>query len=181
MKREFSVWYREGLHFSCTRCGNCCTGSSGTVRVSDVEIDALAADLGLPAVEFRRRFTRRLRGAELSLIERSNGDCVFWSPEEGCTVYRNRPRQCRTWPFWRTVVHSAERWEEEARSCPGMNRGARHHPETIASLAADDGTRPRGDGSRTDPDDRVGPRGRSKALSRGSSGTPSEVRSRARN
>ena len=136
-----TAWYGEALRFSCTRCGNCCTGSPGTVRVSDSEIDALAADLGMPSLEFRRRFTRSLRGAELSLIERSNGDCVFWSPDEGCTVYRNRPRQCRTWPFWRAVVHSRERWEEESRNCPGMNQGARHPRAEVESLASDDGTR----------------------------------------
>jgi len=136
-----NAWYGEGLRFGCTRCGNCCTGSAGTVRVSDSEIDALAADLGLQSLEFRRRYTRRLRGAELSLIERSNGDCVFWSPEDGCTVYRNRPRQCRTWPFWRAVVHSEKRWQEEARNCPGMNQGALHNRANIESLASDDGTR----------------------------------------
>jgi Fe-S-cluster containining protein len=136
-----SPWYAEGLHFTCTKCGNCCTGESGTVRVSEGEIDALAEELEIPVVEFRRRYTRRLRGAEVSLVERSNGDCVFWSSEPGCTVYRKRPRQCRTWPFWRAVVHSRERWDEEARGCPGMNGGALHDREEIEALANCDGTR----------------------------------------
>ena len=134
-------WYRDGLRFTCTRCGNCCTGASGTVQVDDVEIEALAEELDLPAIEFRRRYTRRLRGAEVSLVERSNGDCVFWDPTAGCTVYRNRPRQCRTWPFWRTVVHTEERWNEEARDCPGMKQGTLHDLEHIEALTSDDGTR----------------------------------------
>ncbi len=134
-------WYQEGLRFACTRCGNCCTGTSGTVGVSDAEIGGLARELQIPDLEFRRRYTRRLRGSRVSLMERSNGDCVFWSPDAGCTVYRKRPRQCRSWPFWRGVVRSRERWDEEARGCPGMGRGALHSHEEIEALANDDGTR----------------------------------------
>jgi len=134
-------WYEAGLDFTCTLCGNCCTGSSGTVAVTEDEIEALAEACDLPTFEFRRRYTRRLRDADVSLTERRNGDCVFWSPVDGCTVYRARPRQCRTWPFWRAVVHSSERWAEEARSCPGMNHGASHSRDEIDELASNDGTR----------------------------------------
>ena len=115
-------------------------GGAGLYRE---EIEALAFELELPTVEFRRRYTRPLRGAEVSLVERNNGDCVFWSPDAGCTVYPHRPRQCRTWPFWRAVVHSRERWDEEAQSCPGMNHGERHESSTIEAIARDDGTRTR--------------------------------------
>ena len=140
---EATAWYRDGLRFQCTRCGNCCTGSPGVVRVRDEEIEALASALDLPDLEFRRRYTRRLRNGDISLIERSNGDCVFWSPESGCTQYAQRPRQCQTWPFWKSVVHSRERWEEEALECPGMNRGALHDRDAVERLAANDGTRTR--------------------------------------
>ena len=64
----------------------------------------------------------------------------------GCRVYEDRPRQCRTWPFWRGVVHSRERWDEEAADCPGMNGGRRFEAAEIeASLRADgtSGTLPR--------------------------------------
>ncbi len=110
------------------------------MRVSDAEIEVLARRLGLSEEEFRSAYTRKLRGGERSLRERAGGDCVFWRPERGCGVYPERPRQCRTWPFWRGVVHSRERWDEEARSCPGMNRGARVPAERITELALDDGT-----------------------------------------
>lgn len=133
------MWYEDGLRFACTRCGNCCRGR-GTVRVSDAEIAALARRLGLAEQEFRALCTRVLRGGEISLRERANHDCVFWERERGCTVYKDRPRQCRTWPFWSAVVHSPERWAEEARDCPGMNRGPRHGAREILALAADDGT-----------------------------------------
>jgi Fe-S-cluster containining protein len=110
------------------------------VRVSDAEIEALARRLSLADAEFRAAYTRELRGGVLALREKQNRDCIFWDARRGCTVYEERPRQCRTWPFWRAVVHSRERWEEEAAGCPGMNRGARVGAEAIQELLRDDGT-----------------------------------------
>ncbi|MDJ0851263.1 MAG: YkgJ family cysteine cluster protein [Myxococcota bacterium] len=132
-------WYREGLRFACTRCGNCCRGA-GTVRVSDAEIAALARRLDMADPEFRSAYTRPLRGGERSLREARNRDCIFYAAAEGCRVYEDRPRQCRAWPFWRAVVHSPECWAEEARECPGMNAGPLHDAVTIERTSADDGT-----------------------------------------
>lgn len=147
-------WYRDGLRFGCTRCGNCCTGQPGTVRVSDAEIGALARHLGLDDAAFRAIYTRELRGGEISLREKSDRACVFYG-EGGCGVYSLRPRQCRTWPFWRSVVHSEERWNDEALDCPGMNRGALHPADAIARSAARDGT---SGGDTAGEDVRPGPR-----------------------
>jgi Fe-S-cluster containining protein len=133
-------WYRDGLRFECTRCGNCCGGTPGSVRVSDGEIDALALRTGLRPDEFRAVYTRRLRGGDVSLRERSDGACMLYAAGRGCTVYADRPRQCRTWPFWRSVVHSPERWAEEARGCPGIGRGPLHDAGRIARTLEDDGT-----------------------------------------
>jgi hypothetical protein len=133
-------WYRNGLRFTCTRCGRCCGGGPGTIRASDNEIAALAAGLGLDEETFRERYTRRLRRGEVSLIEKDNHDCIFYDRKLGCSVYANRPRQCRTWPFWRANLVSPGHWEEEAEACPGMDVGRLHHAEEIAALARDDGT-----------------------------------------
>jgi Fe-S-cluster containining protein len=108
--------------------------------VSDGEIEALARRLELTPAAFRETYTRRLRGGERSLREQRNRDCVFYRRSGGCSVYEDRPRQCRTWPFWRSVVHSRERWEEEAEGCPGMNRGPLHGAGEILGIARDDGT-----------------------------------------
>lgn len=132
-------WYRDGLRFECTRCGHCCT-APGAVRVTDDEIEALARRLELSPAEFREAHTRRLRGGEVSLREKSSGECVFYDRRAGCTVYAARPRQCRSWPFWRAVVHSRERWEEESRHCPGMGRGPLHPADAVRRSAASDGT-----------------------------------------
>ena len=132
-------WYAEGLRFGCTRCGHCCVGT-GSVRLADDEIAVLARSQGLGEAEFRAIYTRTLRGGDVSLRERRNRDCIFYDRHRGCTVYAHRPRQCRAWPFWRAVVHSRERWEEEAQECPGMNRGRLHRAPAIQRSAVTDGT-----------------------------------------
>ena len=135
-----SAWYRDGLRFQCTGCGHCCRGAPGTVRVSDDEIAALARRQQLSEAEFREVYTRRLRGGAISLRERGNGDCIFYDESRGCTVYEERPFQCRTFPFWDSIVHSPERWEEEARDCPGMNQGRVWSAEWIGRMRRNDGT-----------------------------------------
>jgi Fe-S-cluster containining protein len=107
--------------------------------VSDEEIAALAARLELAEVEFRVRYTRRSRGPELLLVEKRNCDCVFFDREHGCAVYEDRPRQCRTWPFWSSALESPESWRAQAEECRGMNRGARRDLREIRILAGDDG------------------------------------------
>jgi Fe-S-cluster containining protein len=110
------------------------------VLVSDAEIAALAGAVGLADEEFRIAFTRRLPRGAVSLRERSDGTCVLYDTRRGCTVYADRPRQCRTWPFWRSVLHSPERWAEEAEGCPGIGRGPLHDAAAIESALREDGT-----------------------------------------
>lgn len=134
-------WYRGGLRFECTQCGRCCGGISGTVLVSDDEIGGLAARLDLTPAEFRQAYTVTLLGGGVSLRERANYDCVFFDPESGCTLYEDRPRQCRTYPFWDSIVHSRESWAEEAEHCEGIERGDPMPTPRVLELARDDGTR----------------------------------------
>ena len=115
-------WYQEGLRFHCTRCGHCCTGAPGYVWVDDDEIRAIAEHRGETAEQVTGLYTRPV-GGRRSLRERANGDCVFYDPGEGCTVYPARPRQCRTWPFWESNVLTPESWERTCAVCPGSGRG----------------------------------------------------------
>lgn len=143
-----SPWYDAGLRFECTQCGNCCGGGPGTIRVNDDEIARLAERLGLSEDSFRERYTHRLRGGDISLNEQDNYDCIFFRRDSGCSVYTDRPRQCRTWPFWHSVVLSEETWSDAVEGCPGMNSGNLFDSHEITTTAADDGTsatRPRGE------------------------------------
>jgi Fe-S-cluster containining protein len=115
-------WYRDGLRFRCTRCGNCCTGAPGFVWVNDEETRAIAEHRGEPLEEFVAIYTRTASRGR-SLREKLNGDCIFYDREAGCTIYPVRPRQCRTWPFWTSNVSSPEAWEETCAVCPGSGQG----------------------------------------------------------
>jgi Fe-S-cluster containining protein len=117
------VWYQEGLRFKCTQCGDCCTGDPGFVWVNKEEIARLAARFELDVDEFEARYVRHV-GIRKSLRERENGDCVFFDNHtRKCTVYEDRPRQCRTWPFWASNVRSREAWEQTCQVCPGSGKG----------------------------------------------------------
>ena len=124
-------WYREGLSFSCTRCGDCCTGVPGYVWVEPTEIEALAKHLGLSVDSFGERYLRKV-GRRYSLIEKPGGDCVFF--DKGCSVYPARPTQCRTFPFWRSNLKSERAWDEIADQCPGIGQGKLFPVEEIEVL-----------------------------------------------
>ena len=118
-------WYRAGLRFECTQCGNCCSGPPGYVWVTKADIAAIAEVLGRTDGKLDKSLVRRV-GLRHSLAEKPGGDCVFLRHEGGrtlCSIYQVRPRQCRTWPFWSPNLRSPEAWEAAARTCPGMGTG----------------------------------------------------------
>jgi Fe-S-cluster containining protein len=121
--KNYQPWYKDGLRFKCTACGDCCTGAPGFVWVNKEEIANLAATVGLELEEFESRYVREV-GMRKSLVEYENGDCVFFDGEtRKCRVYAARPRQCRTWPFWDSNVRTPEAWAQTCQVCPGSGTG----------------------------------------------------------
>ncbi len=129
-------WYRNGLQFACTQCGDCCTGRPGYVWVNGEEVQRIAGFLQVSLAEFAKRYLRKV-GSQVSLIEKPNGDCVFYSG--GCTVYPVRPVQCRTFPFWPEILRSEADWTEAATECPGMGRGRLYSAEQVARIRKGEG------------------------------------------
>ena len=138
---EKDPWYADGLTFTCTQCGNCCTGGPGYVWISDVEIDRLAEHLKLPRADVLATYCRKV-GGRVSLKERRTPqgqyDCIFLKEQKlgggqgrppvvkrFCSIYPVRPLQCRTWPFWDGNLASKENWDHAAKRCHGINRGPR--------------------------------------------------------
>jgi uncharacterized protein len=144
-----SPWYRDGLRFRCTQCGQCCSGpGTGYVWVTDDEVRSLAHTLSMEETAFRDRFVRAV-GSRQSLVEYPDGDCILLDPQSRrCTAYAARPKQCRTWPFWPANVASAQAWEETCQACPGcdrpdQSRGDLYTLEQVSLIARDAGTRRR--------------------------------------
>ena len=129
-------WFQDGLNFTCSQCGDCCTGAPGVVWVTDEELREIADYLNKPIGEIRLFHTRLVRG-RMSLTEFANGDCTFFDPEKRhCKVYKARPIQCRTWPFWNSDLASPAAWEGVCETCPGSGTGAFFSLEEIQERAA---------------------------------------------
>jgi len=115
-------WYKDGLRFKCTGCGECCTGSPGAVWVNDREIAEIARFLGLSEEDFLKRYTRLVDGRR-SLIEKEHYDCVFLQGKR-CSIYPVRPIQCQTFPYWPGILESERHWESAKNYCEGINDDA---------------------------------------------------------
>ncbi len=86
--------------FQCVRCGACCRWE-GPVRVTEAEVDAIAAYLDIPVKEFLRDHTvltpdRR----SLSLREKPDGSCCYYDEQtRSCRIQAVKPAQCRDFPL----------------------------------------------------------------------------------
>lgn len=133
---------KPGLRFGCTMCGNCCSGPSGYVLVDEAETAALAARLKMDVPAFVETYTHQmLRGRSLNERRTENGslDCIFLDRETIpgraiCGVYEDRPKQCRTWPFWSSVIKDRASWQRGSKRCPGIGKGTLVSPEQIRIL-----------------------------------------------
>ena len=116
-------WYKEGLSFSCTGCGKCCTGTPGAVWISEQEIVELTSFLQIPKEEVIHKYTRLL-GNRRALLEKppknKEYDCIFLEGKQ-CTIYSIRPKQCKTFPWWKENLESKASWLEAGESCEGIN------------------------------------------------------------
>ncbi|MBS4168709.1 YkgJ family cysteine cluster protein [Parachlamydia sp. AcF125] len=114
-------WYKEGLKFKCTECGQCCTGAPGFVWVTIEEMERMAQLLKITLAQFKRTFVRQ-RDNRYALIEkkRENNACIFLK-DKRCQVYTARPSQCRTFPWWKENLHTKESWALTAKQCEGIN------------------------------------------------------------
>ncbi|WP_043923414.1 YkgJ family cysteine cluster protein [Leadbettera azotonutricia] len=130
---DSAPFYAKGLKFSCTKCSDCCRHEPGFVFLTENDFNVLSKALLMGYTQFMEtccRWVPSPDGTErLSLRERSNLDCVLW--REGCLVYEARPLQCRSFPFWPSVLRSKTAWKATAMGCPGMGHGELHSADII--------------------------------------------------
>lgn len=111
----------DNIDFACQRCSNCCRREPGAVFLTEDDVNKLSSNLGLPVKTFIDQCCRGLEKDGkfvVALKERSNYDCIFWS--NGCIVYKDRPLQCRTFPFWPFLVENSDLLEDEKKRCKGI-------------------------------------------------------------
>jgi Fe-S-cluster containining protein len=132
-------WIRRGLRFECQpECGRCCTRAvrDGSVFLEPEDIERLARRLSLSPRAFAREYTVDEDG-EIALAMRDDGDCRFLD-DGRCSVYRDRPLQCRTYPFLPrdgfTPIESPYTWRYEQQFCPGIGKGRLYRKKEIEAI-----------------------------------------------
>ena len=55
-----------------------------------------------------------------------------------CTVYKSRPSQCRTWPFWNENMNSKVWNKDISVNCPGVGKGQLISQKKINKLLKED-------------------------------------------
>lgn len=112
-------WYKNGLRFECTQCGKCCSGSPGNVWVEDEEVALMANHFNISKKIFIRRYTKKREG-KLSLVETKKDYACIFLKDNRCSIYDIRPKQCRTFPWWKETVKTEESWKAASLYCEGI-------------------------------------------------------------
>lgn len=116
-------WYDEGVPFKCTSCGKCCTGKGGIVSLTESEAQNIAQFLKMSFKKFMTLYCTKQMGKYILKDDPGTDNCIFLK-ENKCSIYENRPLQCKTFPYWPSIMRSKENWDEEAKCCEGIN-----HPD----------------------------------------------------
>jgi Fe-S-cluster containining protein len=120
--------FKDGFNFSfetsaCDTCaGNCCIGESGYIWVTHTDMQNISEFLKEKIYVFYKNYINKVKYKySLKEIEYNDGfKCVFFDEKKrSCGIYRVRPVQCRTFPFWEHFKTNIKEVEDE---CPGINR-----------------------------------------------------------
>lgn len=82
----------------------------------------LAKGLGMTVRQFMETQTcRYFDNVALHIIK---GACQFLDTKTNkCKVHEFKPKQCRTYPFWKSYLSSRDDWDAERYRCEGINSG----------------------------------------------------------
>jgi Fe-S-cluster containining protein len=92
--------------------------------MSPEEIQKAAAFLQMTTNEFAHKFASHFVETSdvyneatswLRLSEKENGCILLGDDGKLCSIYEARPVQCRTYPFWPTIMQTKESWDSECR------------------------------------------------------------------
>lgn len=107
------------FHFSCQRSGNCCRVGTGHVWIDHSDL-ASYAELTETTVEAFVGLNVVQVGERLSLRERADGRCILLDGHNRCSIYEQRPDQCRSFPYWPELLSNPIALKRAAQYCPGI-------------------------------------------------------------
>lgn len=123
-------FYKNGIRFECQCCGHCCkTGKDyGYVYLSSEECTKIAAFIGVSLKYLKSKYVSKINKAYQ--FKQSKEDCPFLK-ENKCSIYKVRPLQCRTWPFWPENMRAGGWIKSAVAFCPGIGKGKRYTSKEI--------------------------------------------------
>ena len=117
-KENYPYMFDTSACYSCG--GRCCTGESGYIFVTKTEADKICKLLGIDIQTLMKEYLYK-KDYRYSIRENKIGEsyeCVFYSREiNGCQIYKAKPNQCSTFPFW---DYYKTRVDELKLECPGV-------------------------------------------------------------
>ncbi|MCX8058484.1 MAG: YkgJ family cysteine cluster protein [Spirochaetes bacterium] len=119
------LYIPESFSFECQNCGLCCRGEEGLVILFKNDLRKILKNLKISEDFFKKNYTKNYF-TFLSLKEKPNYDCIFWDENynfKGCKIYRFKPYQCDSFPFWVSVFLSKNSFINYNKKCKGFFKG----------------------------------------------------------
>jgi len=123
-------WEKEEVRFECQKdCFKCCA-KPGVVNFDKEDLEDASNYLGIPQSKFKKEFKlTRVKGYMEMAVE-EDMPCPFLT-FEGCAIHPVKPKQCRTFPFWKENVVTRNDWKLTAGFCPGIGEGPQISADSI--------------------------------------------------
>ncbi len=128
-------WEQEPIRFECQPdCFKCCM-KPGVVNFDKEDIQKAAKFLEIKTSGFRQEFLKKDFGVwEMELQE---GEVCKFLTMQGCGIHPSKPKQCRTYPFWKENLETRNHWQLTAGFCPGIGQGPVIPPAEIKKALKD--------------------------------------------
>lgn len=128
-------FYRKGLQFKCTTCGECCRLPDGKVKINQEQAIRIASYLNLFLSDFLDQYCS-YQNDVIEIKDNQQGHCIFLE-EDRCSIYEERPLQCKTFPFWPENLKSQYRWKQLRFFCRGIDHGKLYTEERIRQFISE--------------------------------------------
>ena len=122
-----AVWKQ----IDCIACANCCKTLQIEVDADDVR--RLAKRVAMPERAFAQKYVRRDTDKRQHLV---SSPCAFLGPDGACTVYEDRPKACRDFPYLHETNFRSRSMTmiENAATCPIVFNVLQSLKKTLTSI-----------------------------------------------
>ena len=118
-------YFKKGIRFKCQGSSNCCIsrGSYGFVYITKKDLEKISNYFNINIDEFKKKYCKYDDGYLRFKEKNKNGNCQFLKDKK-CSIYKVRPTQCRTWPFWNENMKAKDWNLNVVNFCPGIGKGS---------------------------------------------------------